>query len=549
MEPRPDRQRLDLGPLHAAVDQRLARWQDERFGARLWDRDHRLWSRQLVPEIVDRLGWLTLPETMAGELAAIEEFAAGVQGDGYRHVVLLGMGGSSLAPDVFSRTFGAAPGRPELLVLDSTHPDSVLAVSELLDPASTMFLVSSKSGTTVEPLSMFRFFWEWVATATAVPGRHFAAVTDPGTPLADLGAEHAFRAVFTATPDVGGRYSALSHFGLVPAALIGVDAGALLASARAMAAACGPAVADIHNPALQLGAALGEAALAGRDKATLLTSPALAAFPEWAEQLIAESTGKEGTGVVPVAGEPVAPPTAYGSDRFFVYLAVEGDEDAPQAAAVAALAAAGHPVASITLPGRIDVAAEMFRAELATAAAGAVLGIHPFNQPDVQRAKELAHQALSGDLDASIGGVDATQPGPLGDAVDSWLASARPGDYVALHAYLAPTPEVDRALARMRLALRDRLQAATTVGYGPRFLHSTGQLHKGGPDSGLFLQIVDEPSQPALVPGTGYSFAQLIAGQADGDYQALRDAGRRVLRVHVGTAAQGLPALEAAVAR
>ncbi len=542
-------QDISLGVLGAVVEARLAAWQRSDFAARLWAHDHTLWADEPT-EITNRLGWLDLPRTMQGEVADLTAFADEVAAAGTQHVVLLGMGGSSLAPDVWQRTFGHAAGRPELVVLDTTHPDAVAAVADRIDPAATLFLVSSKSGTTVEPLSLFRFFWHHLATAGVDPGPQFAAVTDPGSPLVGLGEERGFRRVFTADPDVGGRYSALTHFGLVPAALIGVDVAGLLDAACALVDVTGPTTPVRDNPALLLGAALGEAACEGRDKATYVTSPALTAYPEWVEQLIAESTGKEGTGIVPVAGEPLGAPASYQDDRFFVYVGLYGDEDPSQLERLAALEAKGHPVARYVLGDPIDLAGQMYRAEMAVAAAGAVLGIQPFDQPNVQRAKELAREALEGEIDPDeVDEVDGGDAELLRDALGDWRSGYEPGDYVSLQAYIRPTGDAHAGLHRIRMQLRDELRAATTVGYGPRFLHSTGQLHKGGLDTGLFLQLVDQPGQELPVPESDYSFAQLIAGQALGDYQALRSEGRRVLRVQLGAdAAAGLAAVEAALA-
>jgi transaldolase/glucose-6-phosphate isomerase len=521
------RQELSLGDHRPIVEARIAAWRETDATARLFAKDHTLWSDEPQPEILDRLGWLTLPETMRPALTGISAFADDVRRDGTRHVVLLGMGGSSLAPEVFQRTFGNAPGHPEVIVLDSTHPAAVRDVERRIDLDATLFLVSSKSGTTIEPLSLFRYFWSRVAERTGTPGRRFAAITDPGTPLVDLAGEHGFRKVFETPPDVGGRYSALSHFGLVPAALIGVPPSDLLDRASEMAAAL--------DPALSLGATLGELAATGRDKATFLTSASLAALPAWMEQLIAESTGKGGTGILPVAGEPAGSPEVYGEDRVFVYLAMRGESDTAQAAAVDTLEAGGYPVVRITLDTPADLAAEMFRAEVATAMAGSVLGIHPFNQPDVQRAKELATQAMAaGDEETNIPEVGADHPAKLTDAVRELLQEAGRGDYLAIQAFLAPTVDTAAALQEGRVAVRDRLRIATTLGFGPRFLHSTGQFHKGGPNTGLFIQVVDHAAPELEVPGRGFGFGRLVSAQADGDYLALAAGGRRVLRVCVG---------------
>lgn len=541
----PDTQVLALGENTEAVWQQLQQWADIRFARRLWSKDHTLWTEDPQPEITDRLGWLTLPERMHEVLEDLTEFAEKVRAEAIRHVVLLGMGGSSLAPEMYYRTFGSRRGFPDLIVLDSTHPGAVRVVDERIDPASTLFLVASKSGTTLEPLSFFRYFWQRVSQVSAAPGDHFVAITDPGSPLVDLARERGFRRVFEAPPDVGGRYSALTHFGLVPAALIGVDVHRMLDRAWRIAEASAFCVPESRNPSLALGAAFGVLAQQGRDKATFLVSSSLAAFPGWVEQLIAESTGKDDTGILPVADETIGPPEAYGDDRFFVYLTYVGDDDDEQARAVDALEAAGHPVVRIRLAEKEDLGGEMFRAEFAVAAAGSVLGIHPFNQPDVQVAKELARRAMVGESVAGdVTEVSTTDGKGLVDAVVQWLGSASDGDYVAIQAYVAPTNATTRILQQLRLGIRDRFELATTLGYGPRFLHSTGQFHKGGPNTGLFLQLIDEPAGDIDVPETDYSFGKLIAAQSLGDYQALLARDRRVLRVNLGTdVAAGLAAL------
>jgi transaldolase/glucose-6-phosphate isomerase len=543
-------QTLALGEYESVVEARLNRWQEEDFGHRLWKKDPTLWFSEPQPELTDRLGWLDLPGSMRFKLPSLKNLAGEAKSDGFLDVVLLGMGGSSLAPEVYYRTFGSTPGQPDLLVLDSTHPEAVMAVADRIDPATTLFVVSSKSGTTLETLSGFRFFWDFVAEVFDEPGDQFIAVTDQGSSLEELARQRGFRAIFNAPSDVGGRYSALTDFGLVPAALIGVNVETLLDRAANMAAATGPDVPAVDNPGLQLGAAIGELALAGRDKVTYAVSPSLAAFPDWVEQLVAESTGKNEKGIVPVAGEKLRDPVAYDADRFFVYLALDGDSDEAQATMLQDLQAAGHPVASIRLENPHDLAAEMFRAELAVAAAGAVLGIHPFNQPDVQLAKTLAQEAMDGtaeqgDPPAEVSSDDADA---LAEQAEAWLRTIRPGDYLAIQAYLPMNEPVGAALESMREDLLQRYQVATTVGYGPRFLHSTGQLHKGGPPNGLFLQIVDEPALDLAVPDTGYTFGQLISAQSVGDYRAMRRRERRVLRVNLGgDRARGLAALHAAL--
>ena len=526
---------LELGPLEERVSRRLERWDRDDLGARLWDGDPTVWFAQPMPELTDRLGWLTLPDDMAHAPEELHRFAADVSAGGVRHIVLLGMGGSSLAPEVFAATLETTPGAPRLLMLDTTHPTAVRAAIERVDPSRALFVVSSKSGTTIETLSLFRACWSMVARAAAQPGRQFVAITDPGTPLETLANERGFLRVYQAPFDVGGRYSALSVFGLVPAALAGANTRRVIERAQEMARASGPDVPAVANPALRLGAALGELFLAGRDKLTFCASPGLATVPAWIEQLVAESTGKDGKGLVPIVDEPRFPSEHYGDDRAFVFLTLARDGE-PDPTFRESLARAGHPVINLRFADPADLGREMFRWELATAVTGAVLGIHPFDQPDVQVAKDLARKAMQGDggPGADDEALRVAAPDAVAAAVGSWARAARPRDYVALQAYLAPNNETSEALQRLRRILGDRLRIATTVGYGPRFLHSTGQLHKGGPDTGLFLQLVDEPSMDLPIPETDATFGRLIGAQALGDFAALRQRGRRALRVTLG---------------
>lgn len=531
-------QTLKLGRYQSLVKARLDRWQNEQVGARIWEKDFTVWSPTHVPEITDRLGWLRLPETMMTEIEGLAAFAEEIKAEGFKRIVLLGMGGSSLAPEVYQRTFANQRGFPQLIVLDSTHPDRIRAVESQLDFGTTLFLVSSKSGTTQEPLSMFGYFFARLSRVTSTPGRHFAATTDPGTPLEQLASERRFRHVFRATPDVGGRYSALTAFGLVPASLIGIDLKAMLERARAVSKACGASVAGAANPGLVLGAALGELALAGRDKVTFITCQSLGAFPDWLEQLIAESTGKDDRGAIPIAGELLGPPEAYGRDRFFIYITTEREADASVESRLEDLARRGHPTATLVVKDRLDLAGEMFRWEMAVAAASSVLGIHPFDQPDVQLAKDLARKAMAkaGDTHTSDHAepVAAESGEDLSSAVDKLMSGAQPGDYFAIQAYLAPDEDTVRRLQEIRHHVRDTRRLATTLGIGPRFLHSTGQLHKGGPNTGVYLQIVDIPREDLAIPETGYTFGRLIKAQAQGDYEALLARGRRVLRINLG---------------
>ncbi|HSJ36015.1 MAG TPA: glucose-6-phosphate isomerase [Acidimicrobiia bacterium] len=502
----------------AGFDTAALRWDAEAYPQRLWDGDPTVFSDDEVPELADRLGWLSLHDSMQERVPELAGLAESLVSDGILDVVVCGMGGSSLAPDVFSQVLGSRPSYPSVTVLDSTHPRAVTNVARAIDPERSAFVISSKSGTTLETLSFFRYFWEM----TGGDGSRFIAVTDPGTSLAEMGNDRGFRAVIEAPSDVGGRYSALTPFGLVPAAIMGVDLEALLGSAQRLAADVrGNGAAE--DPAIAMGLAWAAHALNGHDKLTLRTSPGLTSFPGWIEQLVAESLGKNGRGIVPIAGEP--PFDTYSYDRVFVDYVLAGEELAP--------APEDFPSVRFELGDGYDLAAEMLRAEVATAAAGEVLGVHPFNQPDVERAKQLTRAAMSGE-----GADDVVAPVPVaGDTfrvrLERFLDQIRPGDYLSLQAYLAPAPDVDAAAGRFRRLVGERHQCATTFGYGPRFLHSTGQLHKGGPPTGVFVQVVGRSEEAVAVPETDYAFNHVIAAQADGDYAALREADRRVLRVDV----------------
>jgi glucose-6-phosphate isomerase len=547
-----------------AVNGTLARLRDERVLGRIWRHDHTVWKPEPT-EISNRFGWLHSPETMQEALPEINALVDAVRADGYTHALLLGMGGSSMAPEVFRRSFGVGRGgfetRPylDLAVLDSTDPGAVLEYAERLDPSRTLFIVSTKSGGTIETFSFFKYFYDRVAEAVGVDeaGAHFIAITDPGSALEETAEKYGFRATFLNDPNIGGRYSALSHFGLVPAALIGVDVAKLLDRASTMAHNCDGCNSPVEgdNRGAWLGAVMGELAASGRDKLTLLATPSLAAFGPWVEQLIAESTGKEGTGILPVAGEPPGQPEAYGDDRLFVSMSLR---DETEDAAVEDLVRAGQPVVRIRLEDPYDLGGEFFRWEMATAIAGRRLGINPFDQPSVEAAKALARQMVQeyreeGELPAlaptiregEITVYSSSAAESMESALEDFLAQGRPGDYVALQAYVQPSEETTSALELLRLRLRDRLRLATTVGYGPRFLHSTGQLHKGGAGNGLFFQFTadDERDAPipdeAGTPGSSLTFGVLEEAQSLGDRQALLDAGRRVIRFHLGRDVDG----------
>lgn len=525
--------------------------QEQGFWRRLQERDASLWSREPEQQaaIANRLGWVTVHATMTERAPELREFAQEAQEGGYTHVVLLGMGGSSLAPEVFQETFGPGPGSPPLTVLDTTDPASILAIERSLDLPRTLFIVSSKSGTTIETMSLLRYFAARVRAARGDGGvlDNFVAITDPETPLSKQADQEGFRRCFLNPPDIGGRYSALSYFGLVPAAAIGLDIDRLLEGAQALD----------QPAAVELGATLGAMAREGRDKITFLPAPALRSFGAWAEQLLAESTGKQGKGLIPVDGEPAGPPEVYGNDRLFVRLRLAGQPDGLDSP-VRAIQAAGHPVVTIEMNDVYGLGAEFRRWEIATAAAGALLGINPFDEPNVQESKDntlavlressraehvpdppplAAADGLSLYCDAETAEALGGAADGIGPMVARHFRRGRAGDYLATMAYFQRSEKHDRLLTRMRTALRDATRLATTVGYGPRFLHSTGQLHKGGPPTGVFLQLTADDPVDLPIPGEpAYGFSKLKQAQALGDLRALQSRGRPVVRVHLGAA-------------
>ena len=518
-----------------------------------------MWSDK-PDEIVNRLGWLDIAVRMEEERHCISALLQDLQQEGYTQAVLLGMGGSSLAPEVFARTFGSGP--MALRVLDSTHPTAVQGLADSLDPARTLFIVATKSGTTAETLSLFKYFYKQLQKqlGEAEAGAHFVAITDAGSELVRLGEACNFRSVFINDANIGGRYSALSHFGLLPATLLGVNPRRLLRRAQETKNDCGRHITGSLNPGAQIGVVMAEIAKAGRDKLTIIADEEVASFADWLEQLIAESTGKSGTGIVPVVGEPAASPEAYGGDRLFVHL--QWSDAGAQDAKVQALIDAGHPVIRVRFRDRYDLGGQFFLWEFATAVAGARLGIHPFDQPDVESAKQQSRQMMSaymesgslpapqpsleaGDLKVFLGGEDGeTPPGSPVEALIAFVNQAAAGDYISIQAYMRPCSAVNRLLQTMQRCLRDRTKLATTIGYGPRFLHSTGQLHKGDRGNGLFIQLTDRPSSDTDIPdepGSSESavpFGVLIQAQSLGDRQALLNAGRRVIRIDLGGEAQ-----------
>jgi transaldolase / glucose-6-phosphate isomerase len=584
--PLPSPPQLSLGAARAAYAEAVVRARDEDWAQRLWDRDPTLWStnERVQEAIAERLGWLDAPAAFTDRIPGLEGFGQGARDAGFTTAVVGGMGGSSLAPDVLHRTFGTTEGWLDLRVLDSTDPAAVSSVVETLDPLATLWIVASKSGTTTEPLAFQADAWDRAERALRAhdaprsehAGELMIAITDPGKPVEAIPHPDKLREVFLNPPDIGGRYSALTYVGLVPASLIGLDLDALLASAQAMAGACREPDPEM-NPGVSLGLAIGTLARDGRDKLTILADPAIDSFGAWLEQLIAESTGKHGTGIVPVDREPPGRIESYGNDRVFVRLALaaDGTGDGSRGgttagdALVDAAAAAGHPVIRIAIADPMDLGAEMFRWEVATAIAGAVLGIDPFDQPNVEEAKNLTRKVLaaaeSGETAPAVAPpLTADESSGLtlhGDAalrlthagtslvaeLARHLARRKPNAYLALQAFIAPTPATDAALDRIRTLLRDETRCATTAGYGPRFLHSTGQLHKGGPATGWFLQLTSDHPVDRPIPGWPYTFGRLIDAQAEGDFAAIESHDLPILRVHLADPERGLAALETAL--
>ncbi len=575
--------RISDPALAAAVAAALRRADEDRWGGRLQDRDTTLWSSDPAVQetVANRLGWLDLPGDFSEQIPALEAFGEAIRDDGFTAAIVAGMGGSSLAPEVIVRTFGDLEDWLSIRVLDSTDPAAVRAAWEGLDPLATLFVVGSKSGTTTETLAFQADAWQRIREALhqageriESPGEFMVAVTDPGRSLHAIPHQDQMRGVFLNPESVGGRYSALSYVGLLPASLAGVDLDPFMAAAVAMHARC-TAGDPLANPGVALGATLGALAVAGRDKLTFVVDPAVASLGAWLEQLIAESTGKVGTGIVPVDREPLGAPSAYGTDRVFVRIVLDGTEPpapAPDGTSADALldvlASAGHPVLRFVLDDPMDLAGEFVRWEVATAVAGIVLGVDPFDEPNVTESKENTRRVLE-ELERH-GSFPHEEPLASGDGItlhgdtplrltaghdtlvgelQRHLARARPGGYVSVGAFIAPTAERAAAIDRIRVRLRDATGLATTVGFGPRYLHSTGQLHKGGPPVGWFLQLTSDRPADLAVPGKAYTFGQLIDAQARGDMEALDSHGLPVLRVHLGAdIEEGLAALDAAVA-
>lgn len=535
-----DTQVMLLGKHQAEVATRIDKLAKVDFSQRLWAKDATLWSNQeeVQKQIGNSLGWLHVAEKMLPHVPELRRFASEVREAGFQHVVHLGMGGSSLAPLVFEQVF---PGDPEglpLTVLDTTNPHTILKVASQIPLAQTLFIVASKSGTTTETVTFMEYFYERIRQIKGdQAGENFVVITDPGSELVETAQQRSFLRIFLNYADIGGRYSALSFFGILPAVLMGLDIEELLERAVRIAHANQCRRQGAHNPAIELGAAIGELARQGRDKLTFLTSESISSFGLWLEQLVAESTGKESKGILPVAGEDIGKPEVYGDDRVFVYFELQDEKFDQDLQQVRNLADAGHPVVIIRLQDRYDIGQEMMRWEIATATAGAVLEINSFDQPNVQESKDITKRILKSVAEA--GGLqldsDTTDDTTQAESLLEFLSQANEHDYIAIQAYLPQSSELDMLLRKLRLELRERYRTATTVGYGPRYLHSTGQYHKGGPNTGLFVQLVAEASEDAQVPGRDYSFDVLCSAQSRGDLEALQAHGRRTIRINLGS--------------
>jgi len=556
--------------LAAAVKTAIGDWQSGKKMQRLWQRDASLWTGD---DEAHWLGWLDITEEQIAHPVELRNLAKEVWSAGFKDVLLLGMGGSSLCPEVLRTTFGKIAGYPDVHVLDSTDPAQVKAFENKVDIARTLFIVSSKSGSTLEPNIFKQYFFERTKQAVGADnaGSHFIAITDPGSKMQQVAEADRFRHIFFGRPSIGGRYSALSHFGMVPAAVMGVDIKKFLDRTQEMVRACGASVPVEENPGAALGIILGTAARSGRDKVTIITSPDISDLGAWLEQLLAESTGKVGKGIIPVDREELAAPEVYGNDRVFAYIHTQHATDVRQDAKVAALEQAGHAVLRISMADIYDLGAEFFRWEIATAVAGSIIGINAFNQPDVEASK-IATRNLTSEYEKT-GSLPAEKPVVEEDGIKLFtdgknaadLARAAggdksvagylkahlnrvgTGDYFAVLAFIQMNAEHERKLQAIRHAVRDRKHAATCLGFGPRFLHSTGQAYKGGPNSGVFLQVTCDDALELPVPQQKYTFGVVKAAQARGDFQVLAERGRRALRVHLHDVDAGLVTLTVAV--
>ncbi|MBI3358850.1 MAG: bifunctional transaldolase/phosoglucose isomerase [Nitrospirae bacterium] len=563
-----NRQGYALGSLAPIIEDRLKEMQKSGFVKRLWRKDPSLWHDDPAHHktIKNAMGWLSISH----DIFKIKQFSKTIWAEGFKHVVVLGMGGSSLAPEVLRKTFGIIPGYPKLHILDSTVPAQIKLIEGKIDISKSLFIVASKSGSTIEPLVFYQYFFEKVKQIKGdQAGQHFIAITDPASLLEKIAQENNFRAVFPGMTDIGGRYSALSNFGMVPVALMGVDIETLLNQAELMRQSCDSCVPPQENPGVRLGAILGELALQGKDKVTFITSKAVKSLGAWLEQLIAESTGKEGLGIIPIDDEPIGTPVVYGQNRLFVYIRHIPTADKQQDDLVNTLQSAGHPIVRIELSDIINIGEEFFLWEIATAVAGSILKINAFDQPNVQESKNYTNGFL--DEFKKMGQIKEEAPVVVAGSFKIWedgasgrgekffaptlesvlsahFAKIKQGDYVAINAYLPRTHDIVQILQTIRAGIRDKKQVATTLGFGPRFLHSTGQLHKGGPNMGVFLQITADMKDDIIIPGEPYTFRTLAGAQALGDYTCLLKRNRRVIRVHItGDLNEGLNHLKKAI--
>jgi glucose-6-phosphate isomerase len=546
--------------LDAAVRKNLNDWQTSGKVRRLWQQDATLWTGE---DEAKWLGWLGIADEQLADAAKLKALADEVKGAGFSDILLLGMGGSSLCPEVLALTFAQTRGFPRLHILDSTDPAQIRSVEKKVDLARTLCIVSSKSGSTLEPNIYKQYFFERVTQTMGnnkdKAGSHFIAITDPGSKMQQVAERDRFRHIFYGLPSIGGRYSAFSNFGMVPAAAMGIDTGKFLQRTKEMVEACKASAPVEQNPGVMLGLIMGTAATLGRDKITLVTSPGISDLGAWLEQLIAESTGKLGKGIIPVDREEIGAPDVYGNDRIFAYLRLDTAPDAAQDAKVAALEKAGQPVVRIAVSDTYNLGQEFFRWEIATAVAGSILGINAFNQPDVEASKIVTKQLTSAyentgslppekpiveeagfklftdDKNAAALSQVTGSDRSLKNYLRAHLGRIGTNDYFAVLGYLEMNAEHESLLQDLRMTVRDRKRVATCLGFGPRFLHSTGQAYKGGPNSGVFLQVTCDDAQDLPVPGQKYTFGVVKAAQARGDFQVLADRNRRALRVHLGS--------------
>ena len=542
---------FQLGPISDAVNAAMHDAEQQQVVKRIWRKDATLWKSEAKAQenIRSSLGWLTVTDEMLGVADELMEYGDAIRQRGFKHVMVCGMGGSSLCPEVLRRSFGQQSGFPELLVLDSTDSDFIEGLAHTIDVDKTLFIVASKSGSTIEPTVFYKFWYDYLARLNSTPGQNFIVITDPGSPLLATASELNFQREFLNQADIGGRFSALSYFGMVPAALAGLDISKLLGRAKNAEQSCSPVLAAEANPGLQLGSAMSEAAAAGRDKLTLVIGDQISSLGLWIEQLVAESTGKEGKGILPVAGEVLGEPSVYTSDRFFVSISL-GNADEETNRKLDALSAAGHPVVRRRLDDVYDLGSEFFVWEFATACAGWRLAINPFDQPDVQLAKQATNDVLldfkkqkqlprlkelsKDDLLTLFVDDDGSMANSVATVLAAHLGQVKPGDYIALLAYIEETPETQLLLEQLQNRLRDKTRCAVTAGYGPRYLHSTGQLHKGGPNTGVFIEIIASDRVDLPIPGEDYSFNVLKHAQALGDFRALAGRDRRILGIDIG---------------